>query len=111
MLLFWLVCIPVRVMMATVVHWLGRNRHRSMWWLGVLLGIVALGWTSFAATVPPARQTGAFGGKVWWSGHRAVHIALIALSSVACFLSPTFAWVPLAFSVALGVGARIITRV
>jgi hypothetical protein len=71
LLLFFLGCIPVRIIYAIF-----QNSKYSLWWLNVIIGVYFIySWATWKG------EKGAFGGILWWNNMRLIHgiIYLIAI--------------------------------
>ena len=86
--LFWCVCIPVRFAIAGAALAVTVTPNR---WVFLLVGtytlVTALGfaWNAWL-TVTGEKTLGGFGGKVWWSAWRIVHMLLWGVCATLCFL-------------------------
>ena len=85
-LLFWVVCIPVRVALVNLAR---ASDNTSLRMFAAALGVR---WLSGTQT----STTGAFGGPVWWADERSVH-GLMWASYAA-----TGQWQYLALDIVLG---------
>lgn len=93
-LLFFLVCIPVRFLLAYLV------KHNPMY--GKYAIIPAIGF--FSIYLMRLRPTGVetFGKPIWWDNYRPIHGALYLLTAVYAFRANSHAYVPLLIDVLLG---------
>jgi hypothetical protein len=100
-LLFWLVCVPLRVGLAIATLLVARLEPERMPFLAAGLLLPAAG---FAAQLCPGaqRHKGAFGGPAWWADARAVHAALYFAAAALSFWTSEAAGLVLLADVALG---------
>ena len=108
--LIWLLCIPVRVAIASIALWtLLRDPPPPVWVRYTVAGYVgwtALGFWTQAIVVRPT--VGGFGGVVWWSGVRWVHAVLWTVAAILLATSDEWwAAVPLFVDVAVGVARTV----
>ena len=97
--LFFLVCIPVRLLMAYLVK---TNPE-----LGKYAIIPAIGF--FSIYLFRMRKVGleTFGRPIWWDAYRPVHGALYLLAAVYACHGQTHAYVPLLVDVILGIFLKL----
>lgn len=77
--LFWTVCVPVRVGVATAALVVGAYAPHLLRYVGVYAALTAAGFAWNAARAcAGGKRTGGFGGVVWWTRLRYVHVALWA---------------------------------
>lgn len=95
-LVFFLVCIPVRIAIAALVGVICDAPSWVKHWVAGFLGYVALGFIGQVFRNP---EYGGFGGRVWWRRNRYVHIILYLTSVVLLYVSCSHAWITLAFDV------------
>ena len=95
-LAFFMVCIPVRIGIATLVGVICDAPSWVKHCVAGFLGYVALGFIGQVFRDP---EYGGFGGRVWWRRNRYVHIILYLTSVVLLYVSCSHAWIPLAFDV------------
>ena len=109
-LLFWFVCIPVRLaigVLATILTYL--NNTELFLIVGAYAGITCLGFLHQSLlTLLGWKTTGFLGGEVWWSGVRWIHTILWGLCSLLCFLQVRGAGICLIVDVCVGALAGFI---
>lgn len=105
-LLFFYVCVVVRTALAI---WVGVGLPRTALWLtwttASALLVVALFWTRIVCIAP--RKVGFFGGGIWWTAARPLHIVLYCAAAILIFLRiyvPAAAVMGADVSVAVGGG-------
>lgn len=97
--LFFLVCVPVRLLLAYLV--------RANPEYGKYAIIPAFGF--FSIYLFRLRKVGleTFGRPIWWDAYRPVHGALYLLAAVYAFRGQTRAYVPLLVDVILGIFLKL----
>tara|TARA_B110000046_G_scaffold78194_1_gene86320 strand:+ start:1004 stop:1393 length:390 start_codon:yes stop_codon:yes gene_type:complete len=77
--LFWAVCVPVRVGLATGALVIGARAPQLLLYVGIYAALTA---AAFAVNAMRAhaggKRTGGLGGAVWWARMRYVHVVLWA---------------------------------
>jgi hypothetical protein len=96
--LFWLGCLPTRVLVAVVAAVLPPSARP---YTAIPAFVVAAG---FLVSVARNAPRGGFGGPVWWAWARPVHAALYTAYAGLALVRSDYAWVVLACDVLLGVG-------
>lgn len=107
-LLFFLGCIPVRLLLAYASYALLKNDSKLLYLLIVATIVIGIGfWTIY---LNGWRKTGGetFGKKIWWNSLRPVHGTMYLLFSLTALLGYKDAWIFLLFDVCLGVVAEIV---
>lgn len=85
--LFWLVCIPVRLGLSALVLWAGIVKPQLLVFIGVYAAITAVGFGVNAIRAVFGRKSrGGLGGKIWWTNVRYVHFVVWTCASVLAFL-------------------------
>lgn len=82
-LLFWLVCIPVRCGVAVAAWFAARGSPAIRYACATALAAIAAG---FGYQIYKKPTHGGFGGVVWWEHLRLVHVVLFALASATLFV-------------------------
>lgn len=102
-LLFWIGCIGSR----TGAAWLAATKPNVLPYLGVLAGMIAIGFT--VIYLGDLRHTGpeVFGGRIWWNSMRPLHATLYALFAYLALQGHPDAWKVLAADVVAGVLAKL----
>lgn len=98
-LVFWGVCLPVRVTFAIGIDVVLSVYPRSTPFVMVVLFAAATGFTRNAIV---GRDVGFFSGRAWWHRARGVHAALFALSAALCAVYPSAVKVVLLSDVLVG---------
>ena len=81
--LFWTVCIPVRFVISLVYILMGRLVPQWLPTMALCSGAVALGFLCMAfLEIAGLKGHGAFGGRMWWSQVRWIHIILWAATAL-----------------------------
>ena len=91
------VCIPLRIALSVLV---AVACNGPMWirhTLAVFFGWVVIGFVGQMIRNAP---TGGFGGSVWWSLNRYVHVLLYITSAILLYVRCGLAYVPLVADVA-----------
>jgi len=78
-ILYFTVCIPIRLTFAYLPVLLGETYHA---YLAALTGAMSLGTLNLALRNEPSAQTGFFGGHAWWAPYRAVHALILLLATI-----------------------------
>lgn len=86
LLLFFLVCIPVRVGIAVFTFYLSSFPEAVRVVVAGILAAVALSFALQHAVLK--RSIGAFGQRVWWGGLRPFHFVTYFLASLFLLVSP-----------------------
>lgn len=108
-LIFWLVCVPLRVGLAVAALLVAHFDPTRLPCLAAVLLLPATGFAVQASGLTGERQKGAFGGPAWWSDVRAVHAALYFAAAALSFGMSEAAGLVLLADIALGAtlaGAR-----
>lgn len=103
--LFVFVCIPIRLLMAYLV------KQMPLKYIKYTGGIFALIGGSFILSYinyNPQKDTGAFGGKIWWNNMRAFHGCMYLLYSILSIRYNKNVWEILTLDPAFGVLAYFI---
>ena len=101
-LLFLLVCIPSRLLIAYAVQ----HNKTKPWIAAALLTVPAIGFLTVyykGLRQIPGETFGCNGGGVWWNDLRPVHGLLYATAAVLVFKQSPFAHYPLYLDVMLGI--------
>lgn len=107
-LLFFLGCIPARLLLAYGAYVLLKSENKAL--LYVLVAVtLAIGIGFWTIYLKGWRKTGAetFGEKIWWNSLRPVHGSLYLLFSLTALMGYKDAWLFLLADVCLGVVAEI----
>ena len=110
--LFFLGCIPTRLLLAYIAYALLKNSDKSdnktlLYMLVAVTFVIGVGfWVIY---LKGWRKTGTetFGQQIWWNALRPVHGSLYVLFSLAALLGYKDAWVLLFADVCLGVIAEL----
>ena len=107
-LLFWTVCIPIRLGLAVIAILIGVYAPRLLPLVAVYATITAAGflWNALL-TLAGRKRFGGFGGRVWWSRSRWVHIVLWASAAVAAAFRAPWAGAFLAADALVGILTRL----
>lgn len=106
-LLFLLVCIPVRLLIAYSVQQIS---ERNRLWIAAALLVPAIGFLTIYARglrQIPGETFGCNGGKVWWNDLRPVHGLLYATATVLLLMKNQSAHYPLYLDVLVGLTAFV----
>ena len=111
-LLFFLGCIPARLLLAYIAYALLKNSDKSdnktlLYMLVAVTVVIGVGF--WAIYLNGWRKTGGetFGQQIWWNSLRPVHGSIYLLFSLAALLGYRNAWVLLFADVCLGVIAEL----
>ena len=98
-LLFLIGCIGSRSIFAYIAKEANANQ---LLYLGGLALLPAIGF--LVIYFAGLRKTGAevFGNNIWWNELRPVHAMLYILFAIYAFQNKSFAWIPLALDVVIG---------
>ena len=77
--MFWTICIPLRLGIGTSTFIFGYIIPNFVLYLSIYTGITTLG---FISSIFGKRTHGGFGGKIWWSNYRYVHVLWWCLATV-----------------------------
>ena len=98
-LLFLLVCIPLRVLIVYIAK-ITPNKYLPI--IGVPFLIFGLGALYLYLSETRTTGGGAFGGVLWWKDVRPIHALLYLSFAILAFLRYTNAWILLAVDVLVG---------
>ena len=106
--LFFLCCIPARLLLVYIAYVLLKNSHKTLLYAFVAITL-AIGIGFWTIYLKGWRKTGieTFGQKIWWNALRPVHGSIYLLFSLAALLGYRDAWVLLLADVCLGVVAEL----
>jgi len=106
--LFFLGCIPVRLLLVYIAYVLLKNSNKTFLYAFVVITL-AIGIGLWIIYLKGWRKTGieTFGQKIWWNTLRPVHGSIYVLFSLAALLGYRDAWVLLLADVCLGVIAEL----
>ena len=97
-LLFLLVCIPVRAAIAYAAKEASPTVLKVMGVIGIIASLsLFLIWATDSR-----KEKGAFGGDVWWANYRLLHAILIFLFSTSALMTDPNSWKWLAADVSIG---------
>lgn len=107
LILFLLLCIPVRILIVFTVKNIDKYYLPYLAAIGLLISIGFIFIYLF-----DYRKTGAevFGDKIWWNDLRPVHGCLYLMFALLAFKKNKYTWIPLAIDVIVGFTAFIIYR-
>jgi len=107
--LFFLCCIPVRLLLVYIAYALLKNSNKTLLYAFVAITL-AIGISFWTIYLKGWRKTGieTFGQKIWWNALRPVHGSIYLLFSLAALLGYRDAWVLLFADVCLGVVAELV---
>ena len=107
-LLFFLGCIPARLLLVYISYALLKNSNKTFLYAFVAITL-AIGIGFWTIYLKGWRKTGTetFGQKIWWNALRPVHGSIYLLFSLAALLGYRDAWVLLLADVCLGVVAEL----
>ena len=107
-LLFFLGCIPARLLLVYISYALLKKSDKTLLYTFVAITL-AIGIGFWVIYLKGWRKTGTetFGQKIWWNAFRPVHGSLYMLFSLAALLGYRDAWVLLFADVCLGVVAEL----
>jgi hypothetical protein len=98
--LFFMICIPLRILLVYIAYILPPNKLRYM---GYLMLIPSIGFgNSFLKYKKGDR--GAFGGNVWWNNYRLVHSINYLIFAIMTINMNPKSYLVLLFDVILGIG-------
>ena len=98
-LMFLIGCIGVRSLFAYVAK---HSSKQSLFYLGMLALIPAIGFIIIYFSGIRTSGPEVFGEKIWWNELRIVHALLYILFAIYAFQNKSFAWIPLAIDVIVG---------
>ena len=102
LMLFLLLCIPVRILLVYIVKNASKNYLPYLALIGFLIsgGFIVIYLFDY-------RKTGAevFGDKIWWNDLRPVHGCLYLLFALLAYKKNKYAWIPLLIDVIIGLTA------
>ena len=106
--LFFLGCIPLRLLLVYIAYALLKNSNKTLLYAFVAITL-AIGIGLWIIYLKDWRKTGTetFGQKIWWNALRPVHGSIYVLFSLAALLGYRDAWVLLLADVCLGVVAEL----
>ena len=96
--LFFLLCIPLRLLLVYIAYILPLNKLKYM---GYLMLIPSIGFGNSFLKYKKGDK-GAFGGNVWWNNYRLIHSFSYAMFSIQAFLQYNKAWMILFIDAILG---------
>eukprot|EP00808_Paulinella_micropora_P001823 g62522.t1 len=114
-ILFWLVCLPVRSVIAIIGYLI--VEQPSQWQAydqGILVKTQRLAFTAYCAATAASfllnallscvgwKKEGGFGGPIFWTYSRWLHILLFAAEAVLVYLELPYAYAPLFVDVGIG---------
>lgn len=102
--LFFLVCIPVRTLLTLLAFFLCDAPRGVLFAFSFYCTFVSL---SFLGQMYRRPTVGGFGGPVWWSENRIVHVVMYLLTALLVHVRCDYAWIPLMADVFLGLVAGI----
>ena len=70
-ILFFCVCIPVRLFLAYFIQLISVNKPNILKAFGFIFLLPVIMWLYYVIT--DSKKIGFFGGKVWWNNYRIVH--------------------------------------
>jgi hypothetical protein len=107
--LFFLCCIPARLLLVYIAYVLLKNSNKTFLYAFVAITL-AIGISFWTIYLKGWRKTGieTFGQKIWWNALRPVHGSIYLLFSLAALLGYRDAWVLLFADVCLGVVAELV---
>lgn len=97
-IVFFLVCIPVRITIMMVTFSICAAPH---WARHALAGFFAYVSIGFVGQIYRNAQIGGFGGQIWWNWNRYLHAPLYALAILLLYTLCQYAWIPLLIDVTL----------
>lgn len=112
-LLFLLVCIPVRLLMAYGVQQAVKLNKANKWIAAAALLVPAIGFLTIYFKGLRKHPTETFGcnqGAVWWNDLRPVHGLLYATAAVLVLKESEFAHYPLYLDVLIGITAFVLLK-
>lgn len=84
--LFWLGCIPLRLLLSSLVLWIGIVKPQLLMLFGVYAAVTATGFgINVIRAAKGNKQVGGLGGTIWWTHMRYVHIILWTCASILAF--------------------------
>lgn len=98
-ILFFLICIPVRVLLAFITAQCKGVRLLSICLLSIATG--------FFVHLLKDVDIGAFGGVAWWKNYRLFHILTYSLAAVLLHVKCEYAYIPLVLDVLFGIALGI----
>lgn len=107
--LFFLGCVPARLLLAYIAYALLKNSDNKTLLHAFVAVTVVIGVGFWAIYLNGWRKTGTetFGQQIWWNSLRPVHGSIYLLFSLAALLGYKDAWVLLFADVCLGVIAEL----
>lgn len=106
--LFWTVCIPLRLALATVSIVLGAMNEWT--WLQVQAWIALAQLLGFAEAALRDPAVGLLGGTVWWKMPRLVHVAMYGVFVASALQRQWWAGLFLVLDVAVAIVAWVVVR-
>ena len=102
--LFWMVCIPVRVLIGAIAVVLTLIINDvAFYFVGACSALVAIGFAAnILLTLVGYKTKGVLGGRVWWKRARFVHCVLWGVCAALCFLRVPACGTILLFDALLG---------
>ena len=97
-LYFWLGCIPTRILFVLIAYYLP---IKYLPYFGIITIAMAIGF--IRAYFFNKKDTGFFGGDVWWNNLRLVHAFLYLSFSISAFVKYNYSWVFLLVDVLIGI--------
>tara|TARA_R110002111_G_scaffold86951_7_gene136201 strand:+ start:966 stop:1310 length:345 start_codon:yes stop_codon:yes gene_type:complete len=98
-LLFFLLCIPARLLLAYLSTRLSKE-HLKMFGVILLLISLAFFYLYFTNSRLDAQESST--GKTWWAPYRAIHASLYLVASIYALQGKQLAWIPLVIDVVVG---------
>ena len=108
-ILFFLGCIPVRILLAYIAYLL-LHSSSSVYKYSLIVATMMIGIGFWTIYLNDWRKTGAetFGQKIWWNSIRPLHGSLYILFAISALLGYKDAWILLAIDVIVGLVAQIV---
>lgn len=103
--LFWVVCVPLRIAMATGFAIL--NKWHFKWERTLLVWYTAVIAFGFTTQLIMRRKVGFFGGHVWWKESRYLHALTHVTACVLALLGVRYAYILLFIDIGIGVFTKI----
>ena len=91
MIVFLVGCIGVRLLIALVARWVGKNANWALPFMGALALLVSVGFISIF--LGDFRKVGReAGGKIWWNDFRPIHGVMYLLFAIYAFKRRAYSW-------------------
>jgi hypothetical protein len=100
-ILFWLVCIPIRLVISATVKYIPL---RYLPFITVVVFPVSLTWFIKFLTFTPTVSLGGFGQIVWWNRMRLLHAIVWGTVGVMALNRSSYTYSGLVFDVLMGIG-------